>query len=82
MELDNSVIIDLWELISDNVPNNKKEDLAIKLVTILAREGVEKTDFNSIRGEDDHLDNAVDHYFNDEDDEYDDTYDLDDYEDE
>lgn len=70
MELDNSVMIDLWDLISDNVANNKKDDLAIKFVTILAREGVEKRDFNSVRGEDEYLDAAVDHYFSDEDDGY------------
>lgn len=71
MELDNSVIIDLWELISDSVPNNKKEDLANRFVTLLAKEGVEKSDFDSVGGEDDHLDNAVAHYFSDEDDDYD-----------
>jgi hypothetical protein len=75
MELDNSVIIDMWELISDNAPNNKKEELAARFVTLLAREGVEKSDFNSVRGEDDHLDNAVDNYFSDEiDEDYDDEY--------
>jgi hypothetical protein len=78
MELDNSVIIDLWELISVGAPNTKKEDLAIRLVTLLAREGVEKTDFNSVRGEDEHLDSAVDHYFSeDSEDDYDDDYDYD-----
>lgn len=77
MELDTSVIIDLWELISDNVANNKKDDLAIKLVSILAKEGVEKAEFNSIQGEDDHLDNAVTHFFSDEEDEYGSEYDED-----
>jgi hypothetical protein len=77
MELDTSVIIDLWELISDNVANNKKDDLATKLVSILAKEGVEKREFNTIRGEDDHLDSAVDNYFSDEEDEYSSAYDED-----
>lgn len=82
MELDTSVIIDIWELISDNVSNNKKDDLAIKLVSILAKEGVEKSDFNAIRGEDDHLDNAVDHFFADEEEDYEDFDDADiDYDD-
>lgn len=75
MELDTSVIIDIWELISSNVPNGKKEDLAIKLISILNKEGVEKDDFEIIRGEDDWLDSALDHFFGDErDDEYEDTY--------
>ncbi len=66
MELDNSIIVDLWELISDGTPNNKKEDLASRFVALLAREGVEKSDFNAVRGEDDHLDNAADNHFSDE----------------
>jgi hypothetical protein len=80
MDLDNSIIIDLWELMSDGAPNNKKEELAIRFVTLLAREGVEKGDFNAVRGEDDHLDNAVDHYFSDESndsDDYDGSYSYD-----
>lgn len=75
MELDTSVIIDVWELISDNVANNKKEDLAIKLVSILAKEGVEKKEFEAIRGEDDTLDLAIEHFFSDEeDDDYGSSY--------
>lgn len=70
MELDASVIIDIWELIADNVANNKKEDLATKLVAILAKEGVEKGEFNTVMGEDDHLDSAIEHYFSDEEETY------------
>lgn len=81
MELNASVIIDLWEVIAENVSNNRKEELATKLISILAKEGVEKSEFNSIAGEDDYIDNAIEHYFSDEDDEYDNLYDIDDYED-
>jgi hypothetical protein len=78
MDVDTSVIIDLWEVIAENVPNSRKEELATKLVSIFAKEGVEKNEFNSILGEDDYIDNAVEHYFSDEEDDYP-IYDSDEY---
>lgn len=79
MELNTSVIIDLWEVISENLPNSRKEEVATKLISIFAKEGLEKSDFNTIIGEDDHIDSAVEHYFSDEEDDYDMMYDSDEY---
>lgn len=79
MELNTSVIIDIWEIIAENVPNSRKEELSTKLISIFAKEGVEKSEFNAILGEDDYIDSAVEHYFSDEDEEYDMMYDSDEY---
>lgn len=79
MELNTSVIIDIWEIIAENVPNSRKEELSTKLISIFAKEGVEKSDFNAILGEDEYIDSAVEHYFSDEEDEYDMMYDNDEY---
>ena len=79
MELNTSVIIDIWEIIAENVPNSRKEELSTKLISIFAKEGVEKSEFNAILGEDEYIDSAVEHYFSDEEDEYDMMYDNDEY---
>lgn len=79
MELNTSVIIDIWEIITENVSNSRKEELSTKLISIFAKEGVEKSEFNAILGEDDYIDSAVEHYFSDEDEEYDMMYDSDEY---
>lgn len=81
MDLNTSVIIDIWEMIAENVPNSRKEELSTKLISIFAKEGFEKTDFNAILGEDDYIDSAVEHYFSDDDDDdFDMRYDDDEYE--
>lgn len=79
MELNTSVIIDIWEMIAENVPNSRKEELSTKLVSIFAKEGFEKNDFNAILGEDDYIDSAVEHYFADDEDDFDMRYDDEEY---
>lgn len=80
MDVNTSVILDIWEVIAENVTNSRKEELSTKLISIFAKEGVEKSEFNSILGEDDYIDSAIEYYFADEEDEYDSMYDSDDYE--
>ena len=79
MDINTSVIIDIWEVIAENVPNSRKEELSTKLISIFAKEGVEKTEFNAIMGEDDYIDSAIEHYFSDEEEEDYPVYDSDDY---
>lgn len=66
MDVNTSVIIDIWEVMAENIPNSRKEELSTKLISIFAKEGVEKTEFNTIMGEDDYIDSAIEHYFADE----------------
>lgn len=79
MEIEMSLVLDMWELIIENVPTARKEEIATKFVSILANQGMERSHFDSVYGEDSYLDNAVDHFFSDDTDEYDRSYD-DDYE--
>lgn len=80
MDISTSIIIDVWEVIAENVPNSRKEELSTKLISIFAKEGVEKSEFNAIMGEDDYIDSAIEHYFSDEDEDDYPMYDEDDYE--
>lgn len=65
MDLNGAIVLDLWELVVEHIPSSKKDDVANKLVMMFADAGLDEDDFNSIRGEDSHLDSAIDHYLGD-----------------
>ncbi len=80
MDTDGTIILDLWELIVEHIPNNKREDVANKVIKIFADAGFESSDFETVRGEDSYLDAAIDNIKEDVDeDEYD--FEAEDYED-
>jgi hypothetical protein len=80
MDTDGTIILDLWELIVEHIPNNKREDVANKVIKIFADAGFEAADFETVRGEDSHLDAAIDNIKEEvDDDEYD--FEAEDYED-
>jgi hypothetical protein len=80
MDTDGTIILDLWELIVEHIPNNKREDVANKVVKIFADAGFEDADFDAVRGEDSYLDAAIDNIKEDADEEeYD--FEAEDYED-
>jgi hypothetical protein len=62
MEVNATLILDVWELISECLPTNKKEDVAIKLIKIFIDKGFEQDDLESIKGEDLYLDSAIDSF--------------------
>lgn len=62
MELVASVVLDIWELISEYIPANRREDVANKMIKIFADKGLDQDDFESIKGEDHHLDTAIDNF--------------------
>ncbi len=80
MDTDGTIILDLWELIVEHIPNNKREDVANKVVKIFADAGFEDTEFETVRGEDPYLDAAIDNIKEEiDEDEYD--FEAEDYED-
>mgnify|MGYP000393835853 CR=1 FL=1 len=81
MELSGALVLELWEFVVEYLPTGKKEDVANKLVKIFADKGLESTDFESIKGEDSHLDSAIDNAFEGGEDDYEFDYESNDYED-
>lgn len=65
MGVNGSIVLDLWELMVEYIPSGKKDDVANKIVMIFADGGMDEDEFDSIRGEDIHLDSAIDNYFSD-----------------
>lgn len=79
MDLNGTIVLDIWELVVEHIPASKKDDVANKLVMMFADAGLSEGDFDSIRGEDSHLDAAIDHYLDGGGDEEEIDYESNDY---
>ena len=82
MNVSASLMLEVWEVVSELLPNNKREDMARKLVNIFADKGMDRDDFEAIHGEDEHLDSAIEEQYTGESVGYDDYDDELSYEDE
>ena len=82
MNVSASLMLEVWEVVSELLPNNKREDMARKLVNIFVDKGMDRDDFEAIHGEDDHLDSAIEAQYTGESIGYDDYDDELEYEDE
>ena len=60
MDIPESTILEIWDLICDSVPVNKRNDTALRLLRIIVEQDVDVADLDEIRGEDEHLDFALD----------------------
>lgn len=63
METNGAVVLEIWELIVEHLPSAKREEVANKVVKIFSDYGVEQADFESVKGEDSHLDAAIDNIY-------------------
>ena len=60
MDVTESIIVEIWELLGDYASPGKRNDVATKFLRIFVEQGVEIEDLEQIRGEDEHLDHALD----------------------
>ena len=80
MEVNASLVLDIWELVSEYLPANRKEDVANKMVKLFSDTGLDEDDFEAIKGEDNYLDAAIDNFHEDDQDEDEIDYESNDYE--
>ena len=80
VELSDETVLDIWAMFVEHLPASKRNDLAVRFLTIFADQDVELSDLEDIRGEDEHLDHAFDHLMDNQE-ESDDYGDKDEYED-
>jgi len=71
MHVSANLLLEVWEVVSELLPNNKREDMARKLLNIFADKGMDKDDFESIRGDDEYIDSAIDSQYTGEVEDYD-----------
>lgn len=60
MEINASCVLEIWDFFSEYVPTGKRNEAAIKYLKLFLDQDVESEEFDEIRGEDVHLDNALD----------------------
>lgn len=60
MDINESCLLEVWELFCDIIPPAKRNDHAVKFLSIFIDQGLEVDDLEDIRGEDEHIDNALD----------------------
>jgi hypothetical protein len=59
MDIDESVVIEIWNMMIDHIPSNQRNTYALKYINIFMDNEVELAEFNSIRGDDEHIDYAI-----------------------
>jgi hypothetical protein len=66
MSIDADLLLDVWRLFEDFIPNNKKDDVAETFVAILMDNDPDSDMINDVIGEDVHIDRAIDRLRDDE----------------
>ena len=59
MEISEEVILNIWEIFYEYLPASKRNDAAVRYLKILLNQDIEISDLDGIRGEDEHLDYAI-----------------------
>jgi hypothetical protein len=59
MDIDESVVVEIWNMMIDHIPANQRNAYALKYINIFMDNEVELSELNSIRGDDEHLDYAI-----------------------
>ena len=62
MDLTAAGLLEIWDVFADYVPSAKKNDIAIRFIKTLIDQDIEIEDLEELRGEDDHLDYALDSF--------------------
>ena len=71
MELSNDNILEIWEMFSENVQAARRNDLALRFINYLVDNEVELDELEDLRGQDEHVDYALDQLSLDQEEEYD-----------
>ena len=66
MTIESSLVLEIWEILNEYLPNSKKEEAAVKLLLVFENYSLERRDFETIRGEDNYIDAAIDSIYDEE----------------
>lgn len=59
MDINESLVLDIWELFGELVPYSKRNDFAVRYLKLFVDQDVELDEFDDIRDQDEHLDHAL-----------------------
>lgn len=81
MEITNDNILEIWEMFGENMQAARRNDVALRFINWLVDNDVELESLEELRGQDEHLDFAIDQLqMENNDEEYDDNEEFEDYE--
>lgn len=81
MEITNDNILEIWEIFGENMQASRRNDVALRFINWLVDNDVELESLEELRGQDEHLDFAIDQLqMENNDEEYDDNEEFEDYE--
>lgn len=66
MEISEEIVLEIWEMFMEHLPASKRNDFAVRYLKIFLDQDVDISDLEDIRGEDEHLDHALDHFSDDD----------------
>ena len=72
MNSETKLIVELWDMIRDNLPLQRRSDTAIQMIRAFEEYGFESTDIHDLIDEDQYLRRAFESLYDDEPDETDD----------
>lgn len=62
MEITVAGLLEIWDVFSDYLPSAKKNEIATRFIKTLIDQDIEIEDLEEFRGEDDHIDFALDSF--------------------
>lgn len=81
MEITNDNILEIWEIFVENMQAARRNDVALRFINWLVDNDVELESLEELRGQDEHLDFAIDQLqIENNEEEYDDNEEFEDYE--
>ena len=81
MEITNDNILEIWEIFVENMQAARRNDVALRFINWLVDNDVELESLEELRGQDEHLDFAIDQLqMENNEEEYDDNEEFEDYE--
>jgi len=60
MEITTSSVLEIWDMFSEFLPPAKRNDMAVKFIKSFIDQDVDLDDLDELKGEDIHLDHALD----------------------
>jgi hypothetical protein len=73
MEMNTDHVLEIWEMFSEYLPSARRNDVALRFLNYFVANEIELDDLEELRGQDEHIDHALDQLVYDKEEEYDET---------
>jgi hypothetical protein len=71
MEMNTDHVLEIWEMFSEYLPSARRNDVALRFLNYFVDNEMDLDSLEELRGQDEHIDHALDQLTYDQDEEYD-----------